>query len=176
MVENFIREFDNLHGESIMGIYGLAHTVFDAMTYGANDHPNMATQLRERYSDAVYTADLTSWFAQVIEPERMDVIAVGGKEYQAAYYGKVDLSTLTVEYKHREFWRLENAYSDFNNCPRTGDVLPYSNYPMLVDIGQVFVIDYTKKDDSVLRMYYRSDGRTWKGMLSTEEFRLEIEP
>lgn len=38
------------------------------------------------------------------------------------------------------------------------DVLPYNNYPMLIETGQVFIIDYTKKDGSIERMYYRSDG------------------
>ena len=33
MVENFTREFDKLSGESIMGIYGAAHTGLEAMDY-----------------------------------------------------------------------------------------------------------------------------------------------
>ena len=51
-------------------------------------------------------------------------------------------------------------------------MLPYNNYPMEVEEGQVFVIDYTKTDGSVIREYHRADGNTWQGSLATEEFSL----
>ncbi|BAL01739.1 hypothetical protein OBV_45400 [Oscillibacter valericigenes Sjm18-20] len=70
----------------------------------------------------------------------------------------------------REFWRLENAYGDLKAQPKTGDVLPYNDFPMLVETGQVFMIDYTQTDGSVTRHYYRSDGYVWSGKPSTEEF------
>lgn len=73
------------------------------------------------------------------------------------------------DYASREFWRLENAYEDFRNNPKTGDVLPYNEYPMPVEDGQVFVIDYTKTDGSYFRTYYRSDGLIWEDMPSTEQ-------
>lgn len=41
---------------------------------------------------------------------------------------------------------------------------------MLVEEKQVFVMDYKKKDGSVERVYYRSDGKTYNGIPSTEEF------
>lgn len=68
---------------------------------------------------------------------------------------------------------LENAYNDFKSMSKTGDVLPYKNYPMLLEKGQVFVIDYTKMDNSIERKYYRSDGYIWYDSLSTEEFIVE---
>jgi len=77
-------------------------------------------------------------------------------------------------YVFREFWRLENSYEDFKDNNKTGDVLPYDNYPMMIEEGQVFVIDYTKTDGPVSRMYYRSDGYVWNGLESTEEFVIEL--
>ncbi len=74
---------------------------------------------------------------------------------------------------YREFWRLENAYDDFMDRPKTNQVLPYSNYPMLIEKGQVFIIDYTKTDGSVIRKYYRSDGYVWNNVPSTEEITVE---
>jgi hypothetical protein len=44
---------------------------------------------------------------------------------------------------------------------------------MLIEIEQVFVIDYTLTDGSLVRTYYRSDGNVWDGMPSTEEFTAE---
>ena len=167
MSENFIREFEALNGESVMGIYGGAHTNPEAMAFNANDVPSMAKQLRERYGDALISEDL-SLLAKAIEPLRTDVIKVAGKDYEAYYYGKQDLTGFK-DFTCREFWRLENAYDDFKDARTTGEMLPYNNYPMLIEDGQVFVIDFTKTDGSVYRMYYRSDGNMWEGMPSTEE-------
>ncbi len=170
MVENFIREFDKLSGESIMGIYGASHTGLESQNF-YNTVPSMANQLKEHYGNIISSEDLSSW-AKNIDPYRIDVIQVQGKEYEAMYFGQQDLLEFE-DYAHREFWRLENAYDDFMDNPKTGDVLPYNNYPMMIATGQVFVIDYTKTDGSVIRMYYRSDGVVWNDMPSTEEFIVE---
>lgn len=111
-----------------------------------------------------------SWIEKDIEPERIDKIIVGETEYEASYFGVQDISGFK-NYTYREFWRLENAYDDFKDLAKTGDVLPYNNFPMLIETGQVFVIDYTKTDDCVERKYYRSDGYVWEGLPSTEEFK-----
>ncbi|MDI9471263.1 MAG: hypothetical protein QM296_13840 [Bacillota bacterium] len=58
MVENFIREFDSLAGERIMGIYGGAHTKLDALDY-SGQVPCMARQLKEHYGDIIYSENLS---------------------------------------------------------------------------------------------------------------------
>lgn len=171
MVENFIREFNNLSGESVMGIYGGAHTGLDAMDFNTGSVPCMANQLKKVYGDIIYSEDLT-WITKDIEPTRVDTIVVNENDYEASYYGKQDLTGFK-DFAYREYWRLENAYEDFKDCPKTGDVLPYDNYPMLIDTDQIFVIEYTKIDGSLERRYYRSDGYVWEGMPSTEEFTAE---
>lgn len=172
MTENFIREFDRLNGATVMGIYGSAHTNIDAMAYAINSVPCMANQLHKKYGDALHTEDLTP-LALNNEAYRTDTIKIGEKEYTALYFGKVDLSAIFPDYQCREFWRLENAYDDFKSNSTTGNVLPYNNYPMEVETGQVFVIEYTKADGSVVREYHRSDGNTWQGSLATEEFSID---
>ena len=173
MVKNFIRAFDSLNGESVMGIYGAAHIVSEQFAYynGDVDFLCMADQLKERYGDAIYLEDL-SWMKPDVKPVRIDVIIINDKEYKASYYGKFDISW-SADYKEREFWLLENAYEDLKDNAKTGNVLPFNNYPMLIEAGQVFVIDYTKKDDSIERHYMRSDGRIWNGMEITEQFVLD---
>lgn len=171
MAENFIRAFNSLKGESVMGIYGGAHTGLDAMDYTTHSVPCMANQLKKVYGDSLHSEDLTG-LAKDIKATRVDTIAVNGKNYEASYFGKEDL-TGHEDYACREFWRLENAYSDFKDQPKTGDVLPYDNYPMLIETGQVFVIDYKKTDGSIKRKYYRSDGYVWNDLPSTEEFTAE---
>jgi hypothetical protein len=159
-----------VYRENIMGIYGAAHTGLDAMNH-TNSVPCMANQLKELYGEALHSEDL-SGLAKDIEPERVDSIKVNGKDYEASYFGKDDISSWS-EYAFREFWRLENAYDDFKNKPKTNNVLPYDNYPMPIETGQVFVIDYTQTNGLVVRKYYRSDGFVWDGRPSTEEFTAE---
>lgn len=172
MARNFIREFDSLNGAGVMGIYGSAHTGIEALDYATNSVPCMANQLYKKYGSALHTEDLTA-LALVHEAARTDTIKIGEKEYTALYFGKTDLSAIFPDYQCREFWRLENAYDDFKENSKTGNVLPYNNYPMEIETGQIFVIDYTKADGSVVREYHRSDGNTWQGSFVTEEFIIE---
>ncbi len=170
MVENFVRTFDVLHGESVVGFYGGAHVGIDAMEYSTGSVPCMANQLYASYGDDLHSEDLT-WIRKDIDPVRMDTVTVAGKEYQAAYFGKEDLTGFN-DFSYREFWRLEDAYEDLKGMPKTGDVLPYDNYPMLLETGQVFILEIGKTDGSVIKAYYRSDGNQWNGAMTTEEFRV----
>ncbi|MGI5173139.1 hypothetical protein H0R92_06010 [Treponema sp. OMZ 840] len=57
--------------------------------------------------------------------------------------------------------------------PKTGDVLPYDNYPMNVESGNVYVIDYIKTDKTNMRLYYISDGKIWNGKPVTGNIAVE---
>lgn len=170
MTENFIYEFNKISDEDIMGIYGAAHTGLEAMAYNAPTVPCMANQLKQHYGHIIHSEDL-SYLAKEIEPLKVDTIRVHGKDYEASYFGKQPLTF--KDFTSREFWRLENAYDDFSDQPTTGDVLPYNNYPMVIETGQIFVIDYTKADGSSTRLYYRSDGDIWQGKPTTANFTVE---
>ncbi len=171
MAENFIREYDKLNGESVMGIYGGAHTGLEALDYITQSVPCMANQLKKVYGDKIYSEDL-SLLAKDIEPIRLDTIQVNHKNYTGSYFGKQDLTGFK-DYAYREFWRLEDAYQDFIDSPKAGDVLPYNEYPVLVDLEQIFVIDYAKTDGSLTRLYYRSDGDVWEELPVTVGFTAE---
>lgn len=172
MVENFIREFDKLDGESVMGIYGSAHIYLDGITYTSSDHPCMANQLNERYVNQIHTEDI-SLLVKDIYPIRSETFIIDGKEYEASYFGAKDISSHNLDFTKLDFWRLENAYNDFANKPKKSGFLPYKDYIMLVESEQVFVIDGTKTDGSVIRMYYRSDGNEWEGQPVTDQFVVE---
>ncbi len=172
MVENFIREFDKLDGESVMGIYGGAHTGPDKMAFDTPPLPCMGMQLKERYGDAVHSENLR-WAMNDMEPLRVDTLTINGKAYEAPYFGAAEIGAWSQKYVRREFWRLENAYEDFKDAPKTGEILPYDNYPMQIETGQVFVIDYTGRDGSIDRHYYCSNGYLWNDRPSTEAFAVE---
>jgi hypothetical protein len=170
MVANFIREFSKLDNENIMGIYGSAHTGINSMDH-SNSVPSMANQFHKIYTNQLFTENL-SYLAKEIDPLRTDSIQINGFDYKALYFGRKNLSGFK-DYEYREFWRLEGAYNNFKKASKTGDVLPYSNYPMKIEIGQVFVIDYMKTDSTLIRKFYRSDGNSWENRPTTEEFKVE---
>ncbi len=172
MTENFIRAFESLNGENAMGIYGSAHTGTEALDYYTNSIPCMANQLKKQYGANLHSEDL-SLLANNAEALGTEILTIAGKEYEAVYYGTMDLSAILPDYQCREFWRLEHAYDDFKEYPVTGNILPYNNYPFTINTGQVFVIKYTKADGTIKMEYHRSDGNTWQGSLTTEEFRID---
>ena len=163
---NFIREFDSLGNQDVMAIHGNAHVVFgDFMGYYGV--PTMATTLRERYGDALQTFDMTH-YALMREPYHIETIMVNGVDFEASYFGNDGARFSNIV--GREFWRLENAYEYFSDNPLTGNVLPFDNFPMLVEVGQVFVLDLHFDDDTVLRQFFRASGHIWNNRLSTQEF------
>lgn len=170
MTENFIREYDQLNGENIMGIYGATHTDPEAVD-DTGTVPCMANQLYAYYGDAVESEDLT-YLSDTVEllrePLRVDRVEVAGKEYEASYFGKDE--TAFRDIAARDFWRLEHAYDDFKDAERSGDYLPYSNYPMEIEVGQVFLLEITWTDGSVARYYYLSEGNAKDGEMITDGF------
>ncbi len=58
MTENFIREFDSLIDEKIMGIYGSSHTGLYKLDF-TNQVASMANQLRQHYGDIIYSKKLS---------------------------------------------------------------------------------------------------------------------
>lgn len=172
MTENFIREIEKLNDEDIMGIYGGAHTQIGHMRYAENPVPNMASQLYEKYGDAVHSKYLGSYpfFNKVLHQDKMEV---EGQEYSASYFGQIKASNNTPQYKYWDIYRLEDAYEDFKNKPKTGTFKPYQDYPMAVETGQIFVVDYTKQDGTSERHLYRCSGDVWQGELVSVELSLE---
>lgn len=168
MTANFIREFEKLNGESVMGIYGSAHINLDGLNY-SGQCDSMGKQLKTRYGELVSSEDLAELVRITVAPERVDTLEINGKSYTAEYYGKTDLSTAFPSYSHREFWRLVDAGEDFAQWTTTGNVLPQSNYPMLIEEGQIYVIRYTLADGSTHTEYHRCDGITFNGQQATVE-------
>ena len=111
---------------------------------------------------------------EVIDVMNKDKIIICEKEYEASYLGESDMSSWSSSFSKRKYWRLENAYDDFRDKLRVEQVLPYNNYPPInIEIGQIFVIDYYRFDQSVERRYYISDGTIWQDMPCTREFILD---
>ena len=168
MVQNFIAAVERLPaGTDIMGIYGAAHTDPTALSWdGTVD--SMAKQLAAYYGDKLHCTDLTQLPAPTITEEDF---AIAGKHYTATWLGGEDASVWSQQYQSRTFWRLEGAYADFADAALTDDVLPYNNYPIEVEVGQVFAVEMVRSDTGSSEwFYYRSDGTTWNGLPTTVGF------
>ena len=64
-----------------------------------------------------------------------------------------------------------HLFADFADAMLTDDVLPYNNYPIEVEVGQVFAIEMIRSDTGASEwFYYRSDGTTWNGLPTTVGF------
>ena len=166
MTENFLREYQALSGMDIMGIFGGSHVDPEGLAWHSKTVPSMANQLKKRYGDSLHAEDL-SFTDKVIS---IETIRVNGKDYQASYFGKVDLGL--KGYRYRKFWRLENAYDDFKDYPRLGNYLSYSNYPMKIETGNIYVVEYTRADGTIEREVHRADGNIMHNMLVTDEMRM----
>ena len=111
---------------------------------------------------------------EVMSVIKKDIIEIDGKEYEASYFGEADMSSWSVMYTKRKYWRIENAYDDMKDKRKLDSVLPYNNYPPInIEIGQIFAIDYYQSDDTVDRKYYIADGTVWENMPCTCEFIVE---
>lgn len=168
MAENFIREYSALSGESIMGIYGAAHTGLDELN-STGECDSMGKMLKAEYGDCLVSENLVERILREKEPEKVETLKIGEKEYSAEYFGKEDLSAFFPEYSCREFWRLEDAYDEFSQGTFTGNFLPQGNYPMLIEPGMVYVVRYTKTDGEVRTEYHVCDGTLWEESLITRE-------
>ena len=108
------------------------------------------------------------------QPDRIDRLTIGNKEYEAYYFGKQDMSNWSDYANIREFWQLKDVDCRCFDYQNTSDVLPYNNYPhILIEDGQVFVIDYHTREGKIDRKYYIADGTVWQNMICTR--RVEIE-
>lgn len=166
MVENFRRSYWELEAArrtDIMGIYGSTHVV--ESEYMNSDY-RMAKQLKAGYGACLHTEDLTQ------EPEWVDTLEVNGKTYAASYFGEQDISVLKG-YQTRKFWRLEDAYDDFKSFPTPREILSADNYPVQIQAGQVFAVEYFMSDGSTEWKYYISDGTTQNGQLITKRIKME---
>ena len=166
MVENFRRSYQELEAvrrTDIMGVYGSTHIV--ESEYRNSDY-YMAKQLKAGYGERLHTEDLTQ------EPERVDTLEVNGKAYTASYFGEQDISAVKG-CQTRKFWRLEDAYEDFRNVPTPREILPANNYPVKIQAGQVFAVEYLMSDGTTEWKYYISDGTTQNGQLITKRMKME---
>ena len=164
MVQNFLHECEAVSGD-IMGIYGSAHTELDSKAWGGAVD-NMGMQLAAKFGSKVQSVNL----ALMTEPLSTEKMTISGKEYAVSYFGEEDISSFSENYLSRKFWRIEASFDDFKNCKESGDTLPYSNYPTGVAKGDVFLIEYARRDGGSERKYYRAEGDSFKGMPTTTGF------
>lgn len=169
LVENFIREFNKLNGQSVVGIYGAAHVSFEDFEMGGQTMVSMGYQLNNIYEKRLQTNDLTIEILKTLldEPISIEQMEVAGKVYDASYFGKV-YNPKSEYSEYAEYWRLDNAYDDLKNSELTDQIGEYHHYPMLIEENQIYVVIVTMTDDTAITYYAMSDGEMEDGMLITK--------
>jgi hypothetical protein len=161
MVANFQRELATVGNADVVGFYGSAHTGLDSLD-STGRVPCMAKQLKSLPCFSLTSDDLSFLAKEIVTATH---------RYRAFYYGRQDLRGFKND-SHRDYWQLENAYDDGKNAPKTGDLLPDNNDPMVVLPHQVYRIEYTLIDGSTTVRYSVSQCQVWDGLPVTEN----IEP
>lgn len=157
MAENFIREFESLKGESVMGIYGGSHSYIYGLNFVTDGtSPSMANMIHQHYGDTV-----TMLSTQIIDfidsPLHVETVSVNEKNYEASYYGGRYVATIYEKYEYFYFWRLENAYEDFKDFSKnTNNWFNSWQFPVPVAENEVFVVDFLYKDGTLERKIFRS--------------------
>ena len=157
LAENFTAVFDALGGRDVMGIFGCFHINGDDGARPFPEYVTMLDRLLSLYPDAIEIKTC---------PPEMEILTVSGREYSAEYGGMT--ASYQSGYAPRRFWKLIDAYEDFQNCPLTGSY--FLTLPFVTEIGQVYVIERQLEDGTVSVRYYRTDGNWMDGYWMAEEF------
>lgn len=165
MVDNFVREFESLNGESVMGIYGAVHAAWDGATFNYPDVPCMANQLKNRYVDQVVCWDVFSFVK--LRKEEVQTISVSGREFGARLVKKVQGYAAGMDAVSRSCWILEESGEPFTQWKGTGEYLSMDECPAM-RLGSVIVVEIEKKDGSKEQIVYRCDGGRVDGKLAAE--------
>lgn len=157
MIENFIREFDKLNGESIMGIYGTSHVKSDKSQVGIQEIDSMGYGLSSIYGEKLHRIDLSGEILKTLikEPIAVGEMTVAEKVYEASYFGEMSSTSSLVD--KIEFWRLENAYEDLKESEQTGEVSFYYAFPMILSQNEIYVVKISLKDGSTKTSYFLTD-------------------
>ena len=141
IVENFINAFNRLGDEDVMATIGYGHLLLEPLTLDGITFDTMGKQLSDIYQERIQLESLKYVLldAMLTEPLSVEEKIIGGKTYQAEYYGK-DIYTNSDVIEAYEFWKLVDAYDDFKDNELTGDIFDTYTYPMLIEEHQVYLI------------------------------------
>lgn len=155
MAANFIREFEALKGEDIMGIYGMAHVRMDSLN-NTGECDSMGKQLVAHFGEVFTVEDLTRRMQLEAQPEKIETLTINKKDYEAEYFGLKPLSeNYSNGYSQVEYWHLLNAHDAFMKAGfASGDVLHESNFPMDIEEGEAYVVKYGYPDGRSMIHYY----------------------
>lgn len=165
MAENFIREFEALNGESVMGIYGGAHVPVDGLDWATGTVPCMGAQIAARYGEDLHVEKLYD------RVRRVDEIRVNGKLYQASYFGYyLNVEPDEIFYQGCDIWRLEDAYEDMKGFRASGESIPRRDFTLTMGENEVYLLEYTRADGAKEDYYWRTCDELADGKPAMELF------
>ncbi|MDO5714730.1 MAG: hypothetical protein Q4Q07_09890 [Tissierellia bacterium] len=170
LVKNFIREYEALGEEKIMGIYGAFHVMKES-NLEIKGKEKMIESLEKKYGDVIYVKDLTQTAYQE-ENLKKEKIKIGDITYQRYYMGKIEgFDDVNIEYG--DLWKLESkAYDDFKD-KKQGDIyIFYKALPFTVKEKEIYILDYQLKRGGRVRLFFRSNETKKNGEYVLQEVQL----
>ncbi len=152
MVEYFIKEYEALSDEFVMGIYGWGHMEIESTHCYCGSDPQLVNQLIDKYGDLVQVEGMT-W----IDPVSTEKVVINGKEYDAEYYGEFDISAYGLDIEKYRIWKIDNAYEDLKNSPSYDDYFYVCDCPFKVQDNEIYLIEYIYFGGEIERIAYKSD-------------------
>ncbi len=132
------------------------------------------TQLLDKYRLGNYASleefrpELEKGFLEILNakknkfkfsPDDTTSFTLFGKSYSAEFCGTRNISGIK-DFASRKIFKLVDAYEDVKDLG-TFDYLPDENYPVKVNAGDVFRIEYLRKDGTGFVEYMRSDDNSY---------------
>ena len=159
MYENFIREYQNILGEDIMGIYGLAHVIDCGNLDGSVDY--MGKALQNHYQeDKVHHHDLTQ-YGYVSKPINQLEIIINDKIYQMDDYGIKEVYNSNQKMR---FYHIKDAYDDLKNLEKIEDCYPTQDFLMQTTLHEIYMIEYILENNQKNYTFFMTDGSIWEGL------------
>lgn len=158
LVEYFIREYEALSGEFVMGIYGWGHLELDSTHCYEGTDQQMVVQLKEKYGNLIQVEGMT-W----VDPISTEKLTINEKEYDSEYYGEFDISYWECDIEKFRMWKIENAYEDLKDNSPYDDWFMVYECPFEVKENEIYIIDYVYYDGTIERIVYKSDRVNYDG-------------
>ncbi len=171
LTENFLREYESVKGEDVFGVFGSVHTAKSVT--GRGSFATMGMNLLKAGLD--YNEFNLSDMIWKKSPDHIINLRINGISYRAGYYGTQSLRGMK-EFDSRDFYVLLNSsITELNSHGRkfkkTGNYLPQGNFPMKLEEGKVYVLDYFYTDGTMESEIHICDGKRKDGQLVTYQVR-----
>lgn len=152
---------------------------------GTEVEKNFLKQIKEQYPETVFHGTDVGHTWERTGPRYLAYLEANGQkdseEYRRAQenmeqgkrYYEIEATDEASSVRYREDRMVENFRRSYQELPTPREILPADNYPIKIQAGQVFAVEYLMSDGSTEWKYYITDGTVQNGQLVTKRMKME---